>query len=65
MLLGSIYRPGPRKNLIFSIYGAMAPLGFFIGIFVAGISGQYIGWRWYFWIGSILAFLMTIGAFCK
>lgn len=37
-LLGSIYRPGPRKNLIFSIYGAMAPLGFFIGIFFAGVS---------------------------
>jgi MFS family permease len=30
MVLGSIYRPGPRKNLIFSIYGASAPLGFFM-----------------------------------
>jgi MFS family permease len=28
MLLGSIYRPGPRKNLIFSLYGAAAPVGF-------------------------------------
>ena len=25
MLLGSIYRPGPRKNLVFSLYGACAP----------------------------------------
>lgn len=53
-LLGSMYRPGPRKNLVFSIYGAMAPLGFYIGIFFAGVSGQYAGWRWYFWIGAIL-----------
>jgi len=30
MILGSIYRPGPRKNLIFSIYGACAPMGFFV-----------------------------------
>ncbi|TKA68380.1 hypothetical protein B0A55_10616, partial [Friedmanniomyces simplex] len=59
-LLGSLYRPGPRKNLVFSIYGAMAPLGFFIGIFFAGIAGQYAGWRWYFWIGAILTFFTTI-----
>jgi MFS family permease len=31
MLLGSIYRPGPRKNLVFSIYGSCAPVGFFVG----------------------------------
>jgi hypothetical protein len=36
MLLGSIYRPGPRKNIVFSMYGAAAPLGFYIGIFFAG-----------------------------
>lgn len=39
-LLGSTYRPGPRKNLVFSIYGAMAPLGFFVGFFFAGIAGE-------------------------
>lgn len=54
-LMGSIYRPGPRKNLVFSIYGAMAPLGFFIGIFFAGVSAQYASWRWYFWIGAIIS----------
>ncbi|UPK94857.1 hypothetical protein LCI18_005792 [Fusarium solani-melongenae] len=26
MLMGKIYRPGPRKNLIFALYGAFAPL---------------------------------------
>ncbi|TGZ80978.1 MFS multidrug transporter-like protein [Ascodesmis nigricans] len=52
MLLGSIYRPGPRKNLVFSLYGACAPLGFFIGIFFAGVSAQYLNWRWYFFIGA-------------
>jgi MFS family permease len=54
MLLGSIYRPGPRKNLVFSIYGACAPLGFFVGIFFAGLVGQYATWGWYFWIGTVL-----------
>lgn len=31
MLLGTIYRPGTRKNMAFSVYGACAPLGFFAG----------------------------------
>jgi len=54
MLLGSIYPPGRRKNVVFSIYGACAPIGFFLGIFSSGLAGQYLSWRWYFWIGAIL-----------
>ncbi|KAE9374682.1 MFS general substrate transporter [Stipitochalara longipes BDJ] len=63
MVLGSIYRPGPRKNLVFSIYGASAPLGFFIGIFFAGVTGEYTSWGWYFWIGAILAAITTLTAY--
>ncbi|KAJ5117758.1 hypothetical protein N7448_011390 [Penicillium atrosanguineum] len=59
MILGSAYRPGPRKNLVFSIYGACATLGFFAGFFVAGICGQYLTWRWYFFIGTILSVMMA------
>ncbi|KAK5013501.1 hypothetical protein LTR60_003836, partial [Cryomyces antarcticus] len=63
MLLGSIYRPGPRKNLVFSIYGAMAPLGFFAGIFFAGVAAQFTTWRWYFFIGTILTSITTVIAY--
>jgi MFS family permease len=63
MLLGSIYRPGPRKNMVFSLYGACSPIGFFSGIFFAGLGGQYLPWGGYFWIGSALSFLVTITAF--
>ncbi|KAF2845612.1 MFS general substrate transporter [Plenodomus tracheiphilus IPT5] len=59
MLLGSIYRPGPRKNLVFSLYGAFAPVGFFTGIFFAGVAAQFIKWGWFFWIGSFI--LATVG----
>jgi MFS family permease len=31
MLMGTIYRPGTRKNMAFSVYGACAPFGFFLG----------------------------------
>ncbi|KAF2761870.1 putative MFS multidrug transporter [Pseudovirgaria hyperparasitica] len=52
MLIGSIYRPGPRKNIVFAIYGACAPLGFFLGILSAGLSQEYVNWKLYFWIGG-------------
>lgn len=54
MLIGSMYRPGPRKNLVFSIYGGAAPMGFFTGVFVAGLTGNFLNFGWYFWIGALL-----------
>lgn len=63
MLLGTVYRPGPRKNLVFGIYGACAPLGFFVGIFFAGVAGQFLSWSAYFWIGAGLSFSTAIVAY--
>ncbi|KAI0912730.1 major facilitator superfamily-domain-containing protein [Ustulina deusta] len=59
-LLGHTYRPGPRKNLVYSIYGAFAAIGFYFGILVGALSGQFLNWRWYFYIGSILIFLVIV-----
>lgn len=61
-LMGNMYRPGPRKNLVFSLYGGSAPLGFFFGIFVAGLTGQFLRFGWYFWIGATLLFTTTVAA---
>ncbi|KFY49521.1 hypothetical protein V496_09942 [Pseudogymnoascus sp. VKM F-4515 (FW-2607)] len=63
MLIGSIYRPGPRKNLVFSIYGAAAPVGFYIGIFFAGVTATYTTWGWYFWVGMFLSFITAITSY--
>jgi len=60
MIMASAYRPGPRKNLVFALYGMFAVGGFFIGIFCAGIVGQFIRWSWYFWIGAILAAIAIV-----
>lgn len=61
-LMSNMYRPGPRKNLVFSLYGGSAPLGFFFGIFIAGLTGQFLRFGWYFWMGAILLFTTTIAA---
>ncbi|CAI6332752.1 unnamed protein product [Periconia digitata] len=63
MILGSIYRPGPRKNLVFSLYGAFAPIGFFAGIFFAGIAAQLMTWNWYFYFGSIMLGVVAVASF--
>lgn len=60
MLLGGTYRPGPRKNVVFAIYGALAAFGFFVGVFFAGVAGEYLSWRWYFWFGAILTLVTAI-----
>ncbi|TGO26005.1 hypothetical protein BPAE_0068g00390 [Botrytis paeoniae] len=62
MLLGRTYRPGPRKNLVFSIYGACGAAGFFIGIFFAGLTAEFAKWAWFFWVGAILSFLSVASA---
>ena len=59
-LIGSIYRPGPRKNLVFSLYAGSAPLGFFFGIFIAGLTGNFLRFGWYFWFGAILIFTTIV-----
>ncbi|KAM0331280.1 hypothetical protein ACHAQA_002950 [Verticillium albo-atrum] len=62
MLLGKTYRPGPRKNLVFALYGAFAPLGFFVGILFGGIAGEFMTWRWYFWLGTIILAIVCVTA---
>lgn len=63
MLLATVYRPGPRKNLVFSLYGACAVIGFFGGIFFAGICGEYLKWHWYFYVDAILCAVTTVSAY--
>jgi MFS family permease len=61
-LMGSIYRPGPRKNLVFGLYGAFATLGFFFGILLGGFSGTFLSWRWYFWIGAFVTSVIIVAS---
>lgn len=62
-LLGRSYRPGPRKNFVYSLYGTFAVLGFYFGIIVGALAGQFLTWRWYFYIGAIfVAIVVFAGA---
>ncbi|KAF1816584.1 putative MFS multidrug transporter [Eremomyces bilateralis CBS 781.70] len=62
-LLARAFRPGRKRNVVFGVYGACAPLGFFGGILTSGICLQFGRWEWYFWVGSVLALLSAISAY--
>ncbi|KAI2471077.1 MFS general substrate transporter [Annulohypoxylon bovei var. microspora] len=62
-LLGEAYRPGPRKNLVFSLYGAAACVGFYFGIIMGAVTGQLADWRVYFFVGSAFVFLVVVAGF--
>lgn len=54
-LLGRTYRPGWRKNIAFSVYGAMAPMGFSLGAVSAGLAPKIATWSLFFWFGAVVA----------
>lgn len=62
-ILGQTYRPGPRKNLVFAVWGALACVGFYVGIFMGAVTAQFLTWRWYFWIASIFVVCIIVSGF--
>lgn len=56
--LGRIYRSGQRKNRIFSLMGAQAPIGYFIGALQGGALAKRIDW----WFGSNAIFCFGLFA---
>ncbi|KAI1324252.1 major facilitator superfamily-domain-containing protein [Xylariaceae sp. FL0255] len=61
-LLGSTYRPGPRKNLVYLTYGAFACVGFDFGILIGGVSAQFLSWRWFFYIAAVITAVIIVTA---
>ncbi|KAK2610330.1 hypothetical protein N8I77_003773 [Diaporthe amygdali] len=48
-MIGRGYPPGPRKNVVMSLFGAAAPLGFVTGGAMASLFAQLVSWPWAFW----------------
>ncbi len=62
-ILGASYAPGPRKAMVFAIFGATAPGGAVVGALFAGIF-NLAWWPWAFWSFSIaLACIAVVGSY--
>ncbi|KAF1964508.1 MFS general substrate transporter [Bimuria novae-zelandiae CBS 107.79] len=61
-ILGTTFPPGKAKNYAFSCYGGGAPLGGVFGNIFGGVLGQYLEWKWVFWIFGILTAFVAVAA---
>ncbi|KAI4868390.1 MFS general substrate transporter [Hypoxylon rubiginosum] len=60
-ILGVTYAPGRRKEMVFAIFGAMAPTGSVLGSLFAALFAL-TWWPWAFWaFGLVLAAFMVLG----
>lgn len=60
-ILGRTYKPGLRKQLIFSAFGATSPAGFVLGAVFSSLLAQKLWWPWGFWIMAIACLLLAVG----
>jgi MFS family permease len=51
---------GTYRNIAFACLGAGQPIGFSVGLVLGGLLVQSIGWRYGYYIGAILTFLIFI-----
>lgn len=62
-ILGRTYKPGCRKNMVFSLFGASAPTGFVLGAVFSSMLSQLVWWPWAYWIMGIACFLLAASGF--
>lgn len=51
---------GSYRNIAFACLGAGQPLGFSIGLVLGGVFVDTVGWRWGYYTGAILTFLVFL-----
>jgi MFS family permease len=59
-ILGRTYRPGVRKQMMFSAFGATAPTGFVIGAVFSSLLAQFAWWPWAFWVTAIVCVILAV-----
>ncbi|KAJ5679645.1 hypothetical protein N7462_007889 [Penicillium macrosclerotiorum] len=59
-ILGRSYPPGFRKEIVFCLFGAVAPGGFTIGATFSSLLAERLWWPWGFWIFGIACFIFAI-----
>lgn len=62
-ILGRTYKPGTRKNMVFSLFGASAPAGFVLGAVFSSLLSQFAWWPWSYWLMGIACFLLAVAGF--
>jgi MFS family permease len=59
-VLSRTYPPGPKKDMVLSLFGATAPGGFLLGAVFSGIFTQFVWWPWAYWVLGMVSALVGI-----
>ncbi|KIW35223.1 uncharacterized protein PV07_01930 [Cladophialophora immunda] len=59
-VLARTYPPGKKKNMVLSIFGATAPVGFVVGAVFSGIFAQFVWWPWAYWVLAMVLALLGV-----
>jgi EmrB/QacA subfamily drug resistance transporter len=54
-LLTAIFAEGEERNRAIGVYGAMAALGFVVGMVGGGVITEFLGWRWVLFVNVPVA----------
>ena len=61
-LLTSVFAEGEERNRAIGVYGAMAALGFVVGMVGGGVITELLGWRWVMFVNvpvALAVFVLT------
>jgi EmrB/QacA subfamily drug resistance transporter len=61
-LLTAIFAEGEERNRAIGIYGAMAALGFVVGMVGGGVITEFLGWRWVLFVNAPVALVALVPA---
>ena len=61
-LLTATFAEGEERNRAIGIYGAMAALGFVVGMVGGGVITEYLGWRWVLFVNVPVALVALVPA---
>jgi EmrB/QacA subfamily drug resistance transporter len=61
-LLTAIFAEGQERNRAIGIYGAMAALGFVVGMVGGGVITEFLGWRWVLFVNVPVALVALVPA---
>jgi MFS family permease len=59
-LLTAIFAEGEERNRAIGVYGAMAALGFVVGMVGGGVITEYLGWRWVLFVNVPVALVALV-----
>jgi MFS family permease len=61
-LLTAIFAKGEERNRAIGVYGAMAALGFVVGMVGGGVITEFLGWRWVLFVNVPVALAALVPA---